>query len=71
MDNLENGREVENEDASVFYTHRMEILFDTEFPVEKETFKNFFLVLLGNRFINLKIKTKKHAMTDYVGEPEK
>jgi len=59
MDNLEK-KEMENE---TYYTNRVELLFETEFAVEREIFKNFFLALLGGeRFISLKITSKEHTV---------
>ena len=67
MDNLEK-KEMGNEDSRIYYSTRLELLFETDLPVSKETLKNFFLAMLGSRFVNLRVKTKKYQMMDITPE---
>jgi len=55
---------------SYYYTNRVQILFNSEFPVSKEMIKPFYLTMLGSRLINIKVQTKKIGLMETHYEEE-
>ena len=66
---MKDDLEKDNDDKSVYYSNRVEFLFESEYPAQRETIKACLLTLLGDRFINVRVTSKKHQITDV--EPEK
>jgi len=66
MDDLEK----ENKDTSIHYSNRVEFLFESEYPAQQDTIKACLLTLLGDRFINVKVTSKKHQTSVVVPEKE-